>query len=267
LLPRCCPTIPGVDIAARCETASRVGGDYYDFIPADYDPIGKENEGEYPPSLMQNLKSKINKGRWSIAIGDVMGKGVPAGLLMTMTRGMLRAEVLNRHSPSRILQHLNRVMHADLENSHRFVTLFYSEYDPKTRILSYSNAAHHPPLLWRSATNSIVRLDTLEGMLIGLDADSRYQEAQVQLQPGDTIIYYTDGFTDAANQRGDRFDEENLSAAFQWACQNYQESEQILSYLFDRVQQFIGVGNRNEDDMTLVVLKINSVTGENRNDS
>lgn len=267
LLPRCCPTIPGADVAARCDTASRVGGDYYDFIPADYDPIGKESEGEHPPSLMQNLKSKINKGRWSIAIGDVMGKGVPAGLLMTMTRGMLRAEVLNRHSPSRILQHLNRVMHADLENSHRFVTLFYSEYDPKTRILSYSNAAHHPPLLWRSATNSIQRLDTLEGMLIGLDADSRYQEAQVQLQSGDTIIYYTDGFTDAANQRGDRFDEENLIAAFQFACQNYQESEQILNYLFDRVQQFIGAGNRNEDDMTLVVLKIKSVTGETKNDS
>jgi phosphoserine phosphatase RsbU/P len=106
----------------------------------------------------------------------------------------------------------------------------------------------------------------LEGMLIGLDADSRYQEAQVQLQPGDTIIYYTDGFTDAANQRGDRFDEENLIAAFQFACQNYQESEQILNYLFERVQQFIGAGNRNEDDMTLVVLKIKSVTGETKND-
>lgn len=267
LQPRSCPTIPGLDVAARCQTASRVGGDYYDFIPADYDPIGKENEGEHPPSLIKNLKSKIDKGRWSIVIGDVMGKGVPAGLLMTMTRGMLRAEVLNRHSPARILQHLNRVMHADLENSHRFVTLFYSEYDPKTRILSYSNAAHHPPLLWQAATNSIVRLDTLEGMLIGLDADSHYQEAHVQLQPGDTIIYYTDGFTDAANQRGDRFDEDNLTAAFQWACQNYQQSEEILDYLFDRVHQFIGIGNRNEDDMTLVVLRVTPTTGENHHDS
>jgi phosphoserine phosphatase RsbU/P len=267
LLPRSCPKIPGLDVAARCQPASRVGGDYYDFIPADYDPIGQEDQGENPPSLIQNLKSRIDKGRWSIVIGDVMGKGVPAGLLMTMTRGMLRAEVLNRHSPSIILQHLNRVMHADLENSHRFVTLFYSEYDPKTRVLSYSNAAHHPPLLWQAATNSIQRLDTLEGMLIGLDADSRYQEAQVQLQPGDTIIYYTDGFTDAANQRGDRFDEENLTAAFQWACQNYQGSEKILDYLFDRVHQFIGIGNRNEDDMTLVVLRVKPSTGENQNDS
>jgi sigma-B regulation protein RsbU (phosphoserine phosphatase) len=194
-------------------------------------------------------------------IGDVMGKGVPAGLIMTMTRGMLRAEVLNRHSPSRILQHLNRVMYADLDNSHRFVTLFYSEYDPKTHVLSYSNAAHNPPLLWQSATNSLKRLDTL-GMLIGLDADSQYSEAQVQLFPGDTIIYYTDGFTDAANQRGDRFDEENLSAAFQWACQNYQESQAILDYLFDQVQQFIGLGNRHGDDMTLVVLRVKSLIGE-----
>lgn len=261
LLPRQCPKIPGIDVAARCETASRVGGDYYDFIPADHDPLLKVNDVENPSSLLSNLKSKIEKGRWSIVIGDVMGKGVPAGLIMTMTRGMLRAEVLNRHSPSRILQHLNRVMYADLDNSHRFVTLFYSEYDPKTHVLSYSNAAHNPPLLWQSATNSLKRLDTL-GMLIGLDADSQYSEAQVQLFPGDTIIYYTDGFTDAANQRGDRFDEENLSAAFQWACQNYQESQAILDYLFDRVQQFIGLGNRHGDDMTLVVLRVKSLIGD-----
>lgn len=265
LLPRQCPKIPGVDVAARCQTANRVGGDYYDFIPADYDPIGQESEGEISAGGHPG-KSKIDKGCWSIVIGDVMGKGVPAGLIMTMTRGMLRAEVLNRHSPSKILQHLNRVMYADLENSHRFVTLFYSEYDPKSRILSYSNAAHHPPLLWQAASNSLKRLDTL-GMLVGLDADSQYHEAQVQLHPGDTIIYYTDGFTDAANQRGDRFDEENLSDAFQWACQNYQESQAILDYLFDRVQQFIGSGNRNADDMTLVVMRIKSSTGDNSNDS
>lgn len=265
LLPRSCPKIPGIDVAARCQTANRVGGDYYDFIPADHDYLTK-TPAEQSASLLENLKSKINRGKWSIVIGDVMGKGVPAGLIMTMTRGMLRAEVLNRHSPARILQHLNRVMYADLENSHRFVTLFYSEYDPKTHILAYSNAAHNPPLLWQSATNTIKRLDTL-GMLIGLDADSQYGEAQVQLHPGDAIIYYTDGFTEAANQRGDRFDEENLSAAFQWACQNYQESQTILDYLFDKVQGFIGSGNQNADDMTLVVMRVQPSIGDNTHDS
>ncbi len=245
LLPRQCPLIEGVELAARCKTANRVGGDYYDFIPASYDQMRTRRDGA------------SETGRWSVAIGDVMGKGVPAGLIMTMTRGMLRAEVLNAHSPARILQHLNRVMYADLENSNRFVTLFYSEYDPKTRILAYSNAAHNPPLLWQAATNTIKRLDTL-GMLIGLDADTHYQDAQVQLHAGDTLIYYTDGFTDAANQSGERFDEENLTQVFQWACQHCQGPQEILEYLFDQVQSFTGNADRNADDMTLIVMQIKS---------
>ncbi|MCU0565346.1 MAG: PP2C family protein-serine/threonine phosphatase [Oculatellaceae cyanobacterium Prado106] len=244
LLPRQCPKIEGVELAARCKTANRVGGDYYDFIPANYDQIRTGKKAGVTES-----------GRWSLAIGDVMGKGVPAGLIMTMLRGMLRAEVLNAHSPSRILQHLNHVMHADLENSNRFATLFYSEYDSTTRTLSYSNAAHHPPLLWQAETGILKRLDTL-GMLIGLDMDSRYDEAQVQLQMGDTIIYYTDGFTDAANQNGDRFDEENLAHHFQLACRRYGNPQAILNYLFDQVQEFIGPDRHNEDDMTLIVLKV-----------
>jgi len=220
-----------------------VGGDYYDFIPANHDQINKK-------------AGVVESGRWSLAIGDVMGKGVPAGLIMTMLRGMLRAEVLNAHSPSRILQHLNHVMYADLENSNRFATLFYSEYDSKSRLLCYSNAAHHPPLLWQAATGTLKRLDTL-GMLIGLDMDSRYGEAQVHLQPGDTLIYYTDGFTDAANQNGDRFDEESLTHHFQIACRRFDTPQVILNYLFDQVQEFIGADRHNEDDMTLIVMKVN----------
>lgn len=252
LLPRQCPQIEGVELAAMCKTASRVGGDYYDFIPANYDQFRPKQ-----PDDQEVTDCKRASLPWSVVIGDVMGKGVPAGLIMTMTRGMLRAEVLNRHSPGRILQHLNRVMYADLENSHRFVTLFYSEYDPQTQLLTYSNAAHNPPFLWQASTQSIHRLDT-EGMLIGLEADSQYEDAQVQLAPGDTIIYYTDGFTDAANQSGERFDEENLIQAFQWACEHCSGSQAILDYLFDQVQQFIGSTNPHGDDMTLVVMQVKS---------
>jgi sigma-B regulation protein RsbU (phosphoserine phosphatase) len=95
-------------------------------------------------------------------------------------------------------------------------------------------------------------------MLIGLEADSQYEDAQVQLTPGDTIIYYTDGFTDASNQNGDRFDEENLKKAFQWACEHCTNCQEILDYLFEQVQQFIGSTNRNGDDMTLVVMQVKS---------
>lgn len=247
LLPRQCPVIDGIELAARCQTANRVGGDYYDFIPTNYDQLRQDIEikpGD-PATLVP----------WSIVIGDVMGKGVPAGLIMTMTRGMLRAEVLNRHSPARVLQHLNRVMYADLDNSHRFVTLFYSEYDPQTKILSYSNAAHNPPLLWQTTTQTISKLDT-DGMLIGLDANSQYEDNQTRLIPGDIILYYTDGLTDAVNQKGRRFDEENLIKVFEEGCQRYDSPQDILDYLFEQVIAFIGSGNNNSDDMTLIVMRV-----------
>ncbi|MDJ0593881.1 MAG: PP2C family protein-serine/threonine phosphatase [Pleurocapsa sp. MO_226.B13] len=246
LLPTKCPQIKGMAIAAKCETASRVGGDYYDFIPTNYDRLGNgelESASDVP---------------WSIVIGDVMGKGVPAGLIMTMTRGMLRAEVLNRHSPAQIMRHLNRVMYADLENSHRFVSMFYSEYNPMTQTLSFTNAAHNPPLLWRKATDTLEKLDSW-GMLIGLDMESEYEDATVQLAAGDTIIYYTDGFTDAANESGDRFDEENLCLCFKWACQHLDTPDEILDHIFYQVKQFSGANSNSGDDMTSIVMQIKPV--------
>ncbi len=243
LLPRKFPAIDGIDLAAKCQTANKVGGDYYDFIPTTYDQI------RYPDSRQSALAP------WSFAIGDVMGKGVPAGLIMTMLRGMLRAEVLHSYSAAQILHHLNHVMHTDLENSSRFVTLFYGEYNPQSRILAYSNAAHNPPFLWRAATNSVSRLDTI-GMLLGLDIDTSYYEEQVQLQPGDTILYYTDGITDAANAKGERFDEENLINALKWACRNCRTAQEILDYLFEMLQRFVGRDRHTEDDVTLVIMRV-----------
>ena len=134
LLPDHCPVIEGVDLAARCRPAFQVGGDYYDFIPTRPELIGRRRE----------------RGRWALVMGDVMGKGVPAGLLMTMLRGMLRAEVLSGLPPDRILHDLNQLAQEDLAQSHRFVTLFYSDFDPRTLRLRYANAAHNPPLLWRA---------------------------------------------------------------------------------------------------------------------
>jgi len=244
LLPRQCPTITGLELAAKCETADRVGGDYYDFIPANYDQWDQDTE-QVPDSPCQS---------WSIVIGDVMGKGVPAGLIMTMTRGMLRAEVLNRHSPARVLKHLNRVMYADLDNSHRFVTLFYSEYDPRSHALRYANAAHNPPLYWNASTNNVRKLDT-EGMLVGLQPNSNYEDDEVILGVHDTVLYYTDGLTDAINQNNQRFDEENLVNSFQYACENFDHAQEILDYILDEIKNFIGGGHSNVDDMTMIILR------------
>jgi sigma-B regulation protein RsbU (phosphoserine phosphatase) len=243
LLPRQCPNIPGVSVAACCKPANRVGGDYYDFIPVSHPQIQHYNNGN------------LFNGRWGLVIGDVMGKGVPPGLIMTMMRGALRAEVLHSHSPAKILKNLNQLMYADLENSHRFITMFYSEYNPKSQVLHYSNAAHNPPLWWHAATKTVTRLDTL-GMLIALDANSQYEDAQAQLEPGNIVIYYTNALTDAEAASGERFDEENLIAEFISACQICNGSQEILDYLFEQVQQFVGEGKQNTDDMTLIVLQV-----------
>ena len=239
LLPDHCPVIEGVDLAARCRPAFQVGGDYYDFIPTRPELIGRRRE----------------RGRWALVMGDVMGKGVPAGLLMTMLRGMLRAEVLSGLPPDRILHDLNQLAQEDLAQSHRFVTLFYSYFDPRTLRLRYANAAHNPPLLWRAERRSIMRLDAA-GLLIGLQPEAEFALGEVRLEPGDVLLYYTDGVTEAPGITGDRFDEARLLRALEQACRSGQGAQGILDTLFDRLDRFVGSDRQLEDDASMVVLKV-----------
>ncbi|QPN62423.1 SpoIIE family protein phosphatase [Synechococcus sp. CBW1004] len=239
LLPDRCPVIEGVELAARCRPAFQVGGDYYDFIPVRPDLIGRRRE----------------RGQWALVIGDVMGKGVPAGLLMTLLRGMLRAEVLSGLPPDRILRDLNRMAQEDLAHSHRFVTLFYSDFDPRRRRLRYANAAHNPPLLWRRQQGRIERLDA-SGLLIGLQSEADYGAAEVTLDPGDVLLYYTDGVTEAPGFSGERFDEERLLRAFHEACRSGLGAQGVLDQLFARLDRFVGPDHQLEDDASMVVLKV-----------
>jgi sigma-B regulation protein RsbU (phosphoserine phosphatase) len=239
LLPDQCPVIDGVELAARCRPAFQVGGDYYDFIPTCPDAVGRRRE----------------QGQWALVIGDVMGKGVPAGLLMTLLRGMLRAEVLSGLPPDRILHDLNKLAQEDLAHSHRFVTLFYSDFDPRSRLLRYANAAHNPPLIWRRQGGRVDRLDT-SGLLIGLQSEADYGCGEVVLEPGDALLYYTDGVTEAAGLGGERFDEERLVRTFQTACRSGLGAHGILDQLFQRLDRFLGVGRQADDDASMVVLKV-----------
>jgi len=239
LLPDSCPIIEGIQLAARCRPAFQVGGDYYDFMPTRPELVGKSRE----------------KGRWALVMGDVMGKGVPAGLLMTMLRGMLRAEVLSGLPPDRILHDLNQLAQVDLEHSHRFVTLFYSDFDPRTRRLRYANAAHNPPLLWRAEQRSVSRLDA-PGLLIGLQFDANYGCGSIILQPGDVLLYYTDGVTEAPGIAGDRFDEARLIKTLEEACSSGLGAQEILNKLFFRLDRFVGIDHQLEDDASMVLLKV-----------
>jgi sigma-B regulation protein RsbU (phosphoserine phosphatase) len=239
LLPDHCPTIDGVELAARCRPAFQVGGDYYDFIPTRPQAIGRRRE----------------QGRWALVMGDVMGKGVPAGLLMTLLRGMLRAEVLSGLPPDRILHDLNQLAQEDLAHSHRFVTLFYSDYDPRTRRLRFANAAHNPPLVWRRQGAQVERLDA-PGLLIGLQSEAEYGCGQVVLEMGDVLLYYTDGVTEASGLGGERFDEERLMGALQAACRSGLGAQGILDQLFARLDRFVGSDRHLDDDASMVVLKV-----------
>ncbi len=239
LLPDRPPVIAGVELAARSRPAFEVGGDYLDFIPTRPQLSGRRRE----------------QGRWALVVGDVMGKGIPAGLLMTLLRGMLRAEVLSGHEPGRILRDLNAMAQEDLTHSHRFVTLFYSDYDPRTRILRFANAAHNPPLLWRRLTGQVSRLDAA-GLLIGLQGDAEFSSQQTQLEPGDVILYYTDGVTEATGFSGERFEERRLCEALQQICHGGGTAQQILEHLFARLDRFVGADRSLEDDASMVILKV-----------
>jgi sigma-B regulation protein RsbU (phosphoserine phosphatase) len=184
-----------------------------------------------------------------------MGKGVPAGLLMTLLRGMLRAEVLSGLPPDRILHDLNRLAQEDLDHSHRFVTLFYSDFDPRNRRLRYANAAHNPPLIWHRRSGLVDRLDA-PGPLIGLQSEAEYGCGTCVLEPGDVVLLFTDGVTEASGFSGDRFDDERLVRSFDGACRAGLSAQRILDQLFERLDRFVGPDHQLEDDASMVVLKV-----------
>jgi len=239
LLPDYCPIIHGIDLAAHCRPALQLGGDYYDFM-----------------CLKTHISEKRKeKSRWAFVIGDVMGKGIPAGLLMTMLRGMLRAEVLTGLPPDRILHDLNQLAINDLDQSHRFVTLFYSDYDPRTRKLRFANAAHNPPLLWKSSDQKIIKLDA-EGFVLGLQKNAEYHCVEIKLNENDLVLYYTDGVIDTSNSLGERFDEERLIKILTKLCKQSYTSQEILNKIFKKLDDFTGQNRHLEDDATMVIFQL-----------
>jgi len=239
LLPDYCPIIYGVDLAAHCRPALQLGGDYYDFM-----------------CLKTNISDKRKeKARWALVIGDVMGKGIPAGLLMTMLRGMLRAEVLTGLPPDRILYDLNQLAINDLDQSHRFVTLFYSDYDPRTRKLIFANAAHNPPLLWKNSDQKIIKLDA-KGFVLGLQTDAEYHCGEIKLNQNDLVLYYTDGVIDTSNSLGERFDEERLIKTLTKLCKQSYTSQEILNKIFKKLDDFTWQNRHLEDDASMVIFQL-----------
>ncbi len=225
LFPQNLPEIPALEYAGHCRPARGVGGDYYDFLA-------------------------LSSGRLGLAIGDVSGKGVPAALLMASLQASVRGQSQgSADNVAELMTNVNRlVCEASPEN--RYATFFYGQFDPATRKLVYSNGGHNAPIVLRGS--EVLRLEA-GGPPVGLFKFSRYTQDTAQLEPGDLLVLYTDGISEAENPAQDEWGEDALIAAAR-SCAADPPSEMLRRIMADA--DTFAAGAPQHDDMTIVVARV-----------
>ena len=223
-LPDGSPSIPGCSVATYWQAARQVGGDFYDFLPLDDD-------------------------KWGIVIADVADKGVPAALFMALSRTILRAVAFSHGDPAYVLMRANEII-AREARSDLFVTVFYGIWDPATERFTYANAGHNPPLLLQPSGN----FQPLpgNGMAMGILPEMQIKSQSIVLRPGETVILYTDGVTEALNEDFDEFGLERLQVAARAAARR--PAAEVVRHITDSIRDHTGL-TAQFDDMTLIVLK------------
>lgn len=220
LLPQSLPEIDGWQVAAYYQPARAVGGDFYDF-------------------------RTLPDGRLSIVIGDVTDKGVPAALVMATTRTLLRAASERLLSPGAVLERVNDLLHPDIP-ARMFVTCLYAVLDPASGHIVYANAGHDLP--YRAGPSGVEELRA-RGMPLGLLPGMGYEEKEVTLAPGDTLLLYSDGLVEAHDPAREMYGFPKLRdelAAF--------SRGDLVAYLLETLANFTGPDWEQEDDVTLVTL-------------
>jgi sigma-B regulation protein RsbU (phosphoserine phosphatase) len=226
LLPQQVPVIDGLNIAAFSRPAQILGGDYFDFI---------------------DFKDSTH----GLIIADVSGHGVSAGMFMSSLQTAFHTLVPDATSPLEVLERINR-LYVHNVNVTTFVTMFFGQYDPHSRVLTYANAGHNSAYLYRMATNEEIWLRP-SGPAIGLMEKFVIQKREVQLEPGDILMLYTDGFTEATDQEGTFWSEDGLAEIIR---QNAGSSaEQLIQKILQALKDHTN-GNPLADDVTLVISKV-----------
>ena len=228
LVPSQPPEVPGANIAFATRPQNSVAGDYYDT----FYPNPEERE------------------RLMVVIADVAGKSVPAALLMATLQASLRT-IAGENAPlADLVARLNRYACAHSLNGLRFTTAVLSEYNPTSRRLTYVNAGHNAPIL-RHANGAVETLE-VGGLPLGIHLDHNYETASLELRPGDTLIFFTDGVVEAFNESGEEFGNERWLSAIRglpdW------DAQQTLQFLMSRVDEFVGA-TRQSDDITCLVFR------------
>jgi serine phosphatase RsbU (regulator of sigma subunit) len=226
LLPPHAPRLPGATLAAECLPAAQVGGDYFDFL--------------------LDAKGGVN-----IVVADVTGHGLGPGLIMAMTRSVLRAELRRLGSLSEALQATNAVMWDDLVATEAFITVFAARYEPHTRCLNYVNAGHQPALLHR-ADGTADELNS-DGMPFGIVPSPGYEESTRQLAPGDAVLMFSDGVVEASSPEGVSYGTGALHALL---AQGTRSASNLLTRVLADLAAFQGFGVQ-DDDITIVALHVN----------
>ena len=232
LFPQSIPTLAGVSLAGSCRPALGVGGDYYD--------------------IFEMMESKVG-----LAIGDVSGKGVPAALLMASLRACLRTmTTFGEADLAQLMERLNQLVY-ESSAAHRYATFFFAVYDPSVRKLVYVNAGHNPPFLLRNNDGGSARCERLKagGAVIGLLPHTTYEEESLTLNPGDLLVLYTDGFSEAMTNDDEEWGEERMLSAVE--AVRSKAAGEVISGLFEAADRFTQ-GAPQQDDMTLLALKINT---------
>ncbi len=222
MLPRHMPVIEGFEIAARYVPSVQLSGDFYDFIDLEHS-VG-------------------------IGIGDVVGKGIAASLLMAGVRASLRAFAQDVYDLDEVIARVNATLCRDTLES-EFATLWYGTLDPEQRRLTYCNAGHEPPMLLRDG--KIMPLEQ-GGMIVGVDRTQTYEKGILDLETDDLVLFYTDGVPDAMDPQGNRLGRERVEALLQQSAGG--SAEDVLNHILWAVRRHTGP-RRATDDTTLVVLK------------
>ncbi len=222
LLPKEVPSIEGWQIATHYQPARFVGGDFYDFI-------------------------HFSDGRLGVVIGDVTDKGVPAAMVMATTRGILRAAAERLVSPGKVLERVNNTLVPDIP-ANMFVTCLYALLDPKDGSLCYANAGHDLP--YQRVNEGINELRAT-GMPLGLMPEMTYEEKQITMAPGDTILFYSDGLVEAHNPAREMFGFPKLRGLIA----SHAGGADLINYLLAELAKFTGADWEQEDDVALLTLQ------------
>lgn len=239
LLPLELPSIPGLQIAASYQTSRRAGGDYYDFF-------------RLPPEHPNDQRV-----RYGILIADVSGHGTPAAVLMAVTHSIAHSFQEPMRPPNEMLRFVNRrLCEAYTTSGSTFVTAFYAIYDPSIQTLTYSSAGHNPPRLRRAGQTHFQPLDDAQGLPLGVLAndDEGYFSATRVLLPGDTIILYADGITEARNADDEELGVSRLDEIV--SSSGTDDPDALLAATLAAVQSF--AVDTVEDDRTLLILRASS---------